>query len=142
MTKLFLRLILIIAIFSSCQNKAISDKDTSQISIATKHVISSEILKENKDILISLPDGYEKTNATYPILVLTDGKQNIKHAIALTDKWELKKRVWDALKSPIFYKPVGCDICEGDGYKWRVGLYEVLEITPGVKEMILSGQSA
>ena len=43
---------------------------------------------------------------------------------------------------PIFYKPKGCDACDGNGYKWRVGLYEALEITPGVKEMILSWQSA
>lgn len=67
---------------------------------------------------------------------------SIKNAINLTDKSELQLRVWDKLKTPIFYKPVGCDKCEGGGYKWRVWLYEVLEITPWVKEMILSGQSA
>lgn len=67
---------------------------------------------------------------------------NVKHAISLTSKEELVKRVGDKLKSPVFYKPVGCDICDGSGYKWRVGLYEVLEITPWVKEMILNGSSA
>lgn len=67
---------------------------------------------------------------------------NIKSAINFTDKQELQKRVWDKLKNPVFYKAVGCDKCEGGWYKWRVWLYEVLEITPGVKEMVLSGQSA
>jgi predicted alpha/beta superfamily hydrolase len=81
MTKLFLRLTLIIAIISSCQNKATSEKNSNQISIATKHIINSKILKEKRNILISLPEGYEKTTANYPILVLTDGMQNIKHAI-------------------------------------------------------------
>lgn len=71
-----------------------------------------------------------------------DTLSNIKNAINITDKTELSLRVWDKLKSPTFYGPVGCDECDGNGYKWRVWLYEVLEITPGVKEMVLSGASA
>lgn len=67
---------------------------------------------------------------------------NIKHAINITNKQELISRVWDKLKQPVFYKPVWCDKCEGSGYKWRVWLYEVLEITPGVKEMVLAWSSA
>ena len=67
---------------------------------------------------------------------------NVKNAIALTDKNELNNRVWEELKNPYFYEPVGCDICDWDWYKWRVWLYEVLEITPWVKEMVLTGASA
>jgi predicted alpha/beta superfamily hydrolase len=81
MTKLIFRLTLIIAIITSCQNNETSEKDTNQINIATKYVINSKILKENRSILISLPEGYEKTASKYPVLVLTDGMQNIKHAI-------------------------------------------------------------
>ena len=36
----------------------------------------------------------------------------------------------------------GCDRCNGTGYKGRVGLYEVLEITDELKELILVGASA
>ncbi|MFK7780252.1 MAG: GspE/PulE family protein [Candidatus Gracilibacteria bacterium] len=67
---------------------------------------------------------------------------NIKNAINITDKKELALRVGDKLKNPVFYEPVGCDKCDNTGYKGRLGLYEVLEITPGVKEMVLSGASA
>ena len=67
---------------------------------------------------------------------------NVKNAIGLTDKSELANRVGDKLKNPSFYEPVGCDKCDWAGYKWRVWLYEVLEITPGVKEMILAWNSA
>ncbi len=67
---------------------------------------------------------------------------NIKHAINITKKEELENRVWDKLKHPVFYKPVGCEHCDNSWYKWRVGLYEVLEITPWVKEMVLAGSSA
>ena len=69
--------------------------------------------------------------------------KNIKHSLSITPKEELSSRVSvDILKKPIFYKAQGCDECEGNGYKWRVWLYEMLEITPGVKEMILRGDSA
>ena len=67
---------------------------------------------------------------------------NIKNAINLTPKTELANRVWDALKAPVFYKPVWCEECDNSWYKWRIGLYEVLEIGPWVKEMILSWASA
>lgn len=55
---------------------------------------------------------------------------NIKHAISITAKSELQSRVAEELKNPTFFKPVGCDACDHTGYKGRVGLYEVLEITP------------
>jgi type II secretory ATPase GspE/PulE/Tfp pilus assembly ATPase PilB-like protein len=77
-----------------------------------------------------------------PAEIWKDTLDNIKNAINVTDKEELRKRVWDKLKSPVFYKPVGCDLCDDSWYKWRVWLYEVLEITPWVKEMILSWSSA
>ena len=68
--------------------------------------------------------------------------KDVKHALAMISKKELASRASKAMKSPSFYEPVGCDECEQTGYKGRVGLYEVLEITPGVKEMILEGNSA
>jgi len=71
-----------------------------------------------------------------------DSLSSIKNAINITDKEELKSRLWDKINKPIFYKPVWCDICDNTWYKWRVWLYEVLEITPWVKEMILNWSSA
>jgi len=40
------------------------------------------------------------------------------------------------------YKGRGCQTCNNTGYKGRVGLYEVMEITDSVREMILTGASA
>ena len=71
-----------------------------------------------------------------------DTIRNITNAIKLTSKEELMSRVPDKLKNPQFYEPVWCEKCENSGYKWRLGLYEVLEITPWVKDMILDDQSA
>jgi type IV pilus assembly protein PilB len=40
------------------------------------------------------------------------------------------------------YKGTGCSTCGNKGYKGRCGLYEVLEITDEMRELILVGASA
>ena len=40
------------------------------------------------------------------------------------------------------YKGKGCATCNNTGYKGRIGLYEVMEITDEVRELILIGASA
>lgn len=40
------------------------------------------------------------------------------------------------------YKGRGCDACLNTGYKGRVGLYEVMEITDELRELIIIGASA
>jgi len=40
------------------------------------------------------------------------------------------------------YKGKGCQTCNGTGYKGRVGLYEVMEISDDIRELVLVGASA
>ena len=40
------------------------------------------------------------------------------------------------------FRPAGCDKCNNTGYKGRVGLYEVMEMSEELREMILTGASA
>jgi type IV pilus assembly protein PilB len=69
-------------------------------------------------------------------------QEDIRRSIGRTSKEELIERVpAEVLKDPVFYEPVGCPKCNG-GYKGRVGIYEILEITPKIKEMILKESSA
>lgn len=51
---------------------------------------------------------------------------------------ELKGKVdkdsdWTKIK---FYKPKGCERCGGEGYKGRMGVYEVLEMDNTIKKMV------
>jgi type IV pilus assembly protein PilB len=39
------------------------------------------------------------------------------------------------------FKGAGCTACNGTGYKGRVGLYEVMEISEDLRELILVGAS-
>jgi type IV pilus assembly protein PilB len=45
-------------------------------------------------------------------------------------------------KTVKIYKGKGCSKCTNTGYKGRVGLYEVMEITDDIRELILIGASA
>jgi type IV pilus assembly protein PilB len=40
------------------------------------------------------------------------------------------------------FKPGGCEKCNNTGYKGRVGLYEVMEVTEELRELVLVGASA
>jgi len=48
----------------------------------------------------------------------------------------------DEGKSLKTYKGKGCATCNNTGYKGRIGLYEVMEITDEIRELILIGASA
>lgn len=47
-----------------------------------------------------------------------------------------------SIKDLKFYKGQGCDKCNHSGYKGRIGLHEILEMTPEIGEMIMSHKSA
>ena len=40
------------------------------------------------------------------------------------------------------FKPVGCDICGGSGYKGRVGIYQVMPISEEIQRIILNNGNA
>ncbi len=45
------------------------------------------------------------------------------------------------LNNPMFYEPNknGCEFCGGKGYKGRIGIYEIMEMTEKIKKAILEG---
>jgi len=56
---------------------------------------------------------------------------------------EIDQQVWKALTSPYtmsgegrFYQPVGCDHCRNTGFRGRAGLYEMMRMTPSLREKI------
>lgn len=40
------------------------------------------------------------------------------------------------------FQPIGCEKCNNTGYKGRVGLYEVMEVSESLRELVLVGASA
>jgi type IV pilus assembly protein PilB len=48
----------------------------------------------------------------------------------------------DSLSSMLFYKGKGCKQCSKTGYKGRIGIYEVIEISENISQLILKKASA
>jgi type IV pilus assembly protein PilB len=48
----------------------------------------------------------------------------------------------DAIGSFKLFKGRGCNTCSGTGYKGRVGLYEVMEISEGIRELVMVGSTS
>ncbi|MFA5070079.1 MAG: ATPase, T2SS/T4P/T4SS family [Patescibacteria group bacterium] len=46
------------------------------------------------------------------------------------------------LDTLLFYRGKGCKKCNGEGYKGRIGIYEILENTENVTKLILEGSSS
>ena len=45
-------------------------------------------------------------------------------------------------KDTVFYKGKGCKQCKGRGFLGRTAIFEMLEVTPDLSELILKGASA
>lgn len=70
-------------------------------------------------------------------------RASVEKAIKRTEKNELLTRIPSAiLQNPLFYEATGCEQCDNIGYKGRVGIYEIMEITTNIKKMIIDGASA
>jgi type IV pilus assembly protein PilB len=58
-----------------------------------------------------------------------------------TDVMEAAKFPVEWAKSVTFYRGKGCDQCNGTGYKGRAGLYEVMAMTPALRQVIMQAGS-
>jgi len=67
------------------------------INIGETSSLHSDILDEDRTLLISLPDGYEQSPARYPVLYLLDGRGNFHHTTGtlrtLTDAGRLPEMI-------------------------------------------------
>lgn len=74
-----------IVFFASALAFSVSAKVVNQgdYSIAQKYQMQSKHLGESREFYISLPESYQqKPNASYPVMYLLDGGQNMMHAVA------------------------------------------------------------
>jgi type IV pilus assembly protein PilB len=67
---------------------------------------------------------------------------NCKEEIAPLPSEALAEIGFKSDEKVTLYKGRGCDTCHNTGYKGRVGLYEVMEITDELRELIIIGASA
>jgi type IV pilus assembly protein PilB len=71
---------------------------------------------------------------------LCNCKQAVDIAPDLLVKAGFKPEELDGTWKP--YGPVGCERCNGGGYKGRVGIYQIMPITPAIEALILAHGNA
>lgn len=62
---------------------------------------------------------------------------NLEHLLEVMKREGFVDKKVNSLREITFYKGKGCDKCGGTGYKGRKGIYEVLEVTPEIQDLIL-----
>ncbi len=70
----------------------------------------------------------------------TEQKLDQKMISILQEQYD-KKGIDKKINGNAFYKPVGCEYCS-NGYNGRVGIYEILEVTDTIKELIIKKDNA
>ena len=92
------------------------DIDRFLITAAVKLIISQRLIKK---ICSNCREKYEVPNKYYDLFAETDIDP----------------------KNAFLYKAKGCEKCNNTGYKGRIGLFEVLEMTPAIEELIINNAS-
>jgi len=59
--------------------------DSEPITIGERVTINSTIMGEEREILVSIPDGYELSSESYPVLYMTDGAAHFLHTRGTVD---------------------------------------------------------
>ncbi|MCH5252323.1 MAG: Flp pilus assembly complex ATPase component TadA [Lachnospiraceae bacterium] len=64
-----------------------------------------------------------------------------QHPLTEEDKVRLRLR---GGASPIIYEPggTGCAFCNGTGYRGRIGVYEIMPVSPAVRQVVAAGKGA
>jgi type II secretory ATPase GspE/PulE/Tfp pilus assembly ATPase PilB-like protein len=62
-----------------------------------------------------------------------------KAYVPAADAWERRYLQLPAGWHGTLYKPAGCPLCHGTGYRGRLAIQEVVELTPALRRQILDG---
>lgn len=66
---------------------------------------------------------------------------DIKPIVEILERAKMISLNKQKMESLLFYRGKGCKECNNEGYKGRIGIYEVLEITPRISELIIKKAS-
>jgi enterochelin esterase-like enzyme len=84
--------------------------------LAEAFVVRSEILNEDRELQVSLPESYSRTTVKYPVLFVLDGSSNILHATASVQSLaRARNRIPEAIVVAIPNRNRNRDLTPGTG---------------------------
>jgi predicted alpha/beta superfamily hydrolase len=66
--------LIIVVVYSFLSLNLLAQTENNQISIGTNHTIQSSILQQDRTIQIYVPDSYNESDQSYPVLYILDGQ--------------------------------------------------------------------
>jgi predicted alpha/beta superfamily hydrolase len=90
MLKIFLLMVACIGLEATASNVV---EEIRTVGNASRISIDSKVLKENRNLLVHLPDNYSESSKRYPVLYLLDGERHFNHAIMATQVLQNDERV-------------------------------------------------
>jgi len=93
MLKILKLFLLVVAYFSLPVTAEDVVKELRTIGEASRVSIDSKVLGENRNFLINLPESYDSSNKSYPVVYLLDGERHFNHAIVATQILQKQERV-------------------------------------------------
>lgn len=80
------RVVVAICFFPLCLHAQIAEEieltaENELLGLGKQHIINSKVLSEARPVILSLPVGYDDSQAHYPVIYVLDGLQNIKHTV-------------------------------------------------------------
>lgn len=84
--------LLVLFTTTGCSSQASPSRPEADTATPSKNLVVAEaiqftsaILGEDREVLIAVPEGYADSDASYPVLYLLDGRQNLPHVLGSVD---------------------------------------------------------
>ncbi|MEI7482710.1 MAG: ATPase, T2SS/T4P/T4SS family [Elusimicrobiota bacterium] len=132
----------------------IRDRETADIAFQaamTGHMVFSTLhTNDSVSTIVRLTDmGLDRFKISPALLAITAQRlvrKLCQNCLEKVPESEIDKKLLAAMGEYGFaktvYRGIGCKTCEGSGYAGRTSMVELLQVTPGVKDLINSGASA
>lgn len=135
MLKILSPFLLVAACFSFPVTAGNIAKELRTIGEASRISIDSKVLGENRHFLINLPESYDSSNKSYPVVYLLDGERHFNHAIVATQILQNQQRVPELIIVAI----TNSDIWGSDNSTRQRDLgYEKVKFTRYIKNEVMS----
>lgn len=130
----------------------VRDTETASIAIRaalTGHLVLSTLHTNDAPSTITrlIDMGVEPFNVASAVNLITAQRlvrricEGCRERVSYTDEYLSAAQITDEERGIAFYRGRGCNRCGGSGYRGRQGLYEVMEMTPTLRRMVVQNAS-
>ena len=104
-------------------DRATLDLPDEPVEIGRRWTLRSEILDEDREVVIALPPGYDGSTGRYPVLYLLDGQADLPTAVGATVLLEAADRIPAMIIVGVVHPDRGNDLTPSEGFApWELSI--------------------